>query len=158
MKYQLRLVALLPVLLLVGLVGGRAALAHGTSEAAAIAAINKTWLAMVASNNAEGIGNLYTADGVFMMSNAAIVTGPKAIAGAWAGLMKLPGVSMTFKTSQLDISKSGDLASDRGTYALAFDGENGRIRDVGKYVVVWKKVAGKWMVAADIFNTDLKAQ
>ena len=92
-----------------------------------------------------------------MMSNAPIITGPKAIAGAWAGLMKLPAVSVTFQTTQLDISKSGDLASDRGTYALAFDGENGRIRDTGKFVVVWKKVKGKWMIAADIFNSDLKA-
>ncbi len=157
MRYQLRLVALLPVLLIVGLVAGCTTLADQESEAAKIAAINKTWLAMVARNDAEGIGNLYTADGVFMMANATIITGPKAIASAWAGLMKLPAVSLTFQTSRLDIAKSGDLASDRGTYELAFDGKNGRIRDVGKFVIVWKKVKGKWMVAADIFNSDLKA-
>ena len=46
---------------------------------------------------------------------------------------------------------------DRGSYELRFDGESGPVRDVGKFIVVWKKVAGEWKVAADIFNSDLKA-
>ena len=115
MQYHFRLIGVLSALMLVGLIAGCTTMANRDSEAAKIAAINKNWLALVAGGDAEGIGALYTSDGVFMMSNAPIITGPKAIAGAWAGLMKLPAVSLTFQTSQLDISKSGDLASDRGT-------------------------------------------
>ena len=157
MGYRFRLAALLPVLLVAGLLAGCTTVANQDKEAAKIAEVNKGWLAMVASGDAEGVGNLYTADGVFMMSNTEIITGPEAIGDTWAGLMKLPGVSITFKTSQLDIAKAGDLASDRGTYDLSFDGEGGRVRDVGKYVVVWRKVDGEWKIVADIFNSDLKA-
>ena len=157
MRIPYKFMALLPAVLFVGLIAGCTTIADQESETASIASINKIWLSMVASKDADGIGNLYSADGVFMMDNAKVITGPKAIAAAWAGLMKLPGVTVKFQTSQLDIAKSGDLASDRGTYELAFDGKKGRIRDVGKFIVVWKKVNGKWMVAADIFNSDLKA-
>ncbi len=143
--------------LIVLLAAGCTTIADKDSEAAKIAAQNTAWLAMAAAGDAAGIGNLYTSDGTFMMSNAPIVIGPKKIADAWAGLMKLPGVSITFETVQLDIAKSGDLAMDRGRYELRFDGQNGPVRDVGKFIVVWKKVAGEWKVAADIFNSDLKA-
>ena len=31
------------------------------------------------------------------------------------------------------------------------------LTDTGKYVVVWRKIDGKWKAAADIFNSDLPA-
>ncbi len=50
------------------------------------------------------------------------------------------------------------MAYDYGWYTFAFDTDNGRFEDKGKYIVVWKKVGGAWKVAADIFNTNLPAQ
>ena len=45
-----------------------------------------------------------------------------------------------------------------GTYEIAFSGQNGRVKDNGKYVVVWIKVDGAWRVLSDIFNTNVAAQ
>lgn len=146
----------LAAMLTIVLVSGCTTLANRASEAEKIAAVNKKWLGLVVRKDAAAIGELYAADGAFMAPNAPIVTGRKAIAEAWAGLLKLPALTLNFRTTQLVIAKSGDLASDRGTYDLAFDGEKGRVRDVGKFVVVWKKVGGQWQVLADIFNSDLK--
>ena len=69
--------------------------------------------------------------------------------------MKAPDFTMTFGTDQLVLSSPGDMALDRGWYRLSAQGPNGPINDTGKYVVVWRKVDGKWKVASDIFNTDL---
>jgi len=156
MIYHRGVAAWLVVALVAVFLAGCTTMANQASETEKIAAVNKKWLGLVARKDAAAIGNLYTSDGAFMMANAPIVTGPKAIAEAWDGLLKLPALSLNFRTTQLVIAKSGDLASDRGTYDLAFDGEKGRVRDVGKYVVVWKKVDGQWKVLADIFNSDLK--
>jgi ketosteroid isomerase-like protein len=140
------------VLLLV--VAGCATSGDRKDDAAQIAALNQKWLGLVARKDAEAIGKLYAANGAILMSNGPTATGPKAVGEAWAGIMKLPNVSLNFRTTQLTISRSGDLASDRGTYDLAFDGDKGRVRDIGKYVVVWTKVDGKWKVLADIYNSD----
>ena len=50
------------------------------------------------------------------------------------------------------------MAYDYGWYTFAFDTDNGRVTDKGKYIVVWKKVGGAWKVASDIFNTNLPAE
>jgi uncharacterized protein (TIGR02246 family) len=123
-------------------------------DTAAIQETNARWLALVAAKDAAGIAALYAEDGAIMPSGQPAAQGRAAIAAAWSGLFALPGFSLTFATTTLQIATSGDIAYDIGTYALGFDGESGRIEDKGKYVVAWKKVDGVSLVAADIFNSD----
>ena len=47
------------------------------------------------------------------------------------------------------------MALDRGTYRLTVAAAGAPQRDIGKYVVVWRKVGGEWKAVADIFNSDL---
>lgn len=56
--------------------------------------------------------------------------------------------------TKIDVSSSGDMAYEIGTYSLNFHGDKGPVQDEGKYVVVWKNVGGAWKAAADIFNTN----
>ena len=56
------------------------------------------------------------------MSKAPVIIGPKKIADAWADLMKLPGISITFETVQLDIAKPGDLGAPRRCVSLVEEG------------------------------------
>jgi ketosteroid isomerase-like protein len=74
----------------------------------------------------------------------------------WAGLMGMPGFSLSFSPTKIDVAKSGDLAYDVGTFELKLNDANGSPTTMmGKYVVVWKKQAdGHWKAAADIFNPD----
>ncbi len=89
-----------------------------------------------------------------MPPNAPRVDGRGAIRGAWAGMLQLPNVSLTFAPTDIVIAEAGDMAYDIGTYNLGLDGPDGRIEDKGKYVVVWRKVNGEWRVMADIVNRD----
>ncbi len=139
-------------------VAGSAAAAGSTVQEQLIRELEAKWVAAVAAKDIAAIARIYTADGMFLAPNAPLVEGREAIAEAWAGLLGLPGISLTFEPTRIEVSESADLASDVGTYALAFDSDGGRIEDQGKYVVVWKKVSGAWKVLADIFNSNLPAQ
>ena len=103
------------------------------------------------------VGSLLALTGVAAAAGST-VQGHEDVGKAWAGLLGLPGISLTFEPTRVEVSESADLAADVGVYALAFDGEGGRVEDEGKYVVVWRKVDGAWKVAADIFNSNLPAQ
>ncbi len=128
------------------------------AEQKRIEELGNLWVAAVARKDVKAIANLYTTDGVFLPQNAPMTVGREAIGKAWAGLLQLPGVSLTFKPTRIDVSSAGDMAADIGTYKLSFDSKQGRVQDQGKYVVVWKKVDGEWQAFADIFNTKLPAQ
>ena len=117
-----------------------------------------SWVAAVAAKDIDKIVDLYAPEGYFMPPNTPPVQGRQPIGEAWRGLLELPGIAVTFGATRTDVSSSGDLAMDLGTYALGFDTEAGRVNDHGKYVVVWKRVNGEWKVAADIFNSNLPAK
>ena len=133
-----------------------AAAAQGSTAAdtEAIQAANARWLDLIRSKDSAAIGRMYLPDGALMAPNAPIATGPQAIAGAWQAMLQTPGFSLTFATQSLVVSKSGDMALDRGTYEVAMNSPDGPVAEVGKYVVVWRKSGGEWKVAADIFNSD----
>jgi uncharacterized protein (TIGR02246 family) len=139
-------------------VAGSAAAAGSMVQEQLIRELDAKWVAAVAAKDAAAVAEFYAADGMFLAPNAPLVEGRKGIAEAWAGLLGLPGISLTFEPTRIEVSESADLASDVGTYSLAFDGEGGRVRDQGKYVVVWKKENGAWKILADIFNSNLPAQ
>ena len=139
-------------------VAGSAAAAGAMVQEQLIRELDAKWVAAVAAKDVDAIARIYTVDGMFLAPNAPLVEGREGIAEAWAGLLGLPGISFTFEPTRIEVSASADLASDVGTFALAFDGEGGRVRDRGKYVLVWKKVNGAWKVLADIFNSNLPAQ
>lgn len=133
----------------------RAAEVDHSADVRRILELNIAWLAAVKARNIVEIQNLYTPDGRFMPPNSPPAQGRTAIGEAWGRLLRLPDMVLTFSPSLVEISQSGDLAYDIGTYLLAHDGLSGQVLEHGKYVVVWKKLNGDWKVAADIFNSNL---
>lgn len=115
------------------------------------------WLELVKAKDAAGIAALYAEDGAVMPPNAPIGKGHASIEQAWASMMQAPGFDLNFVPEQIILSSSGDMALDRGTYRLATTPNGTAQTDTGKYVVVWRKIGGKWKAAADIFNSDLPA-
>jgi uncharacterized protein (TIGR02246 family) len=136
--------------------GGNAAAATNVAmDEQAIRAQVDRWLKLVKDKDAAGIAALYAEDGAVMPPNAPIGKGRSAIQQTWASMMHTPGFDLTFVPEQISVSSSGDMALDRGTYKLAVAPNGTAQSDAGKYVVVWRKVAGEWKAAADIFNSDL---
>ena len=115
------------------------------------------WLQLIKSKDAAAIAQMYAEDGAFMPPNATIGKGRSAIEQNWAAMMDTPGFELTFAPEQIDVSSSGDMALDRGTYRMTVAPDGSKQTDTGKYVVVWRKIGGEWKAAADIINSDLPA-
>ena len=127
---------------------------NGAAHEQAIRKTNERWLALIGVHDAASVSKLYAPDGAMMAPGAPIAQGQPALEKAWSGLMKMPGFGLNFKADQIVVASGGDMALDRGTYLLSLAGPHGPTKDIGKYVVVWRNINGKWRVAADIFNSD----
>jgi len=51
-----------------------------------------------------------------------------------------------------DVGTSGDLAWESGTYAVK--AKSGASVEIGKYLTVYKKTGGKWLIIRDTWNAD----
>ena len=76
---------------------------------------------------------------------------------AWQGLLMVPGLKMTIKVGNIDVSRSGDLAVERGSFAVDTTDKDGKPNtETGQLVMVWKKQTdGSWKIMADT-NADDK--
>jgi uncharacterized protein (TIGR02246 family) len=139
---------------LVTTVSASAGAADLMAEAKAIRALDAEWVGVVASKDPEATAAFYAEDGVIMPPGAPALEGREAVAGAWANLFALPDFALVFWPTRLVVADSADVAWEIGAYRLSFTGDGGPVTDEGKYVVAWKKVDGRWLVGADIFNSN----
>ena len=124
------------------------------SEEAAIRARNRQLVQAVTSKNADAAAAVYATNATFMAPNMPAVTGRAAIRGFWAETMAMPNVALTITPTDIDIARSGDLATEVGTYTFTVGGDR-PVNDRGKYVVEYHKVGTEWQIENDIFNSDV---
>jgi len=68
-------------------------------------------------------------------------------------LMPEAGRALTWEAAMVDVSASGDLGYTYGKFEL---NTRGVTLQRGSYVLVWKKLNGKWRVVADVMSPDPK--
>jgi ketosteroid isomerase-like protein len=126
---------------------------------AAIRALDEQWSATAAKNDLIGTVAFYADDAVLLPPNAPIATDPKAIRESWAAML-VPGASVSWKVTKVEVAKSGELGYLYGTYSLTMKDPKGGpdIHDTGKLLEIWKKQPdGKWKCIVDTYNSDLPA-
>jgi uncharacterized protein (TIGR02246 family) len=126
------------------------------ADESAIRDLDAQWSKTAAANDVDGTVSYYSDDASVLPPNAPIATGKQAIQAVWASLLR-PGVSVSWQSTNVEVSRSGDLAYAMGVYQETLKNSRGKpVTDHGKYVEVWKKQTdGKWKTVADIFNSDL---
>jgi ketosteroid isomerase-like protein len=105
----------------------------------------------VMDSDYDKIANSYTEDGKIFPNNLTIIEGRDAIKEYW----KLPpGVLTSYhKITPKEIKVNGHEAYDYGLYEGKTKRKNGEeVSWKGKYVIVWKKIDGNWMMYLDIWN------
>src|SRR6266508_4404682 len=118
--------------------------AEQTAMKAALAHDFATWAA------------LFLDDGAAYPPNEPAVKGRAAIR-AW--LEKFPPIT-EFKLSNVKVEGCEDLAYVLGTYTMTIapPGAPGPVKNSGKYVsVVRRQADGRWLLAVDMFSSDLPA-
>ena len=118
--------------------------------------VSAQWSKTAAANDLEGTVSYYSDDATLLPPNEPMAKGKQAIRASWAALL-VPGVSVSWQVSKVEVSRSGDLAYLIGVYVVTMKDPQGKpATDHGKLLEVWKKQAdGKWKAVADTYNSDL---
>jgi uncharacterized protein (TIGR02246 family) len=119
------------------------------AEEAAIREINPAWLEAYRAKDAEGIADLFIAEG-WQLGSDGLTEGREAIvAKNLAEFEETPEAMVDWGTKQVWVSKSGDLALERGWWSFDPDGPGEAAMDEGEYITVFTKVDGEWKVVVD---------
>jgi ketosteroid isomerase-like protein len=116
--------------------------------------LDDQWSTAAGAKDLEKTVSFYSDDAIVMPPNAPADTSKEAIRRGWKDLLDSIN-DIRWKTTRVEIAKSGDLAALTGTYDMTMkDGT----KDHGKYCEVWEKQPdGKWKCGTDMFNSDLPA-
>ncbi len=119
------------------------------------------WNAAWVAKDLEKILAQYADDITMMMPDMPGIHGKAAVRTALTEMMKDPGASLTFTSSVVDVSKSGDIGYAQGTYTETSTNPKTKkvVTEKGKYLTIYKKQAdGKWLAVEDINNADAPAK
>ncbi len=130
------------------LMGACAPSANVEQERTALMQRDRDW--SQTTKNVDKFMSFFAADAAMYGTGMPIVSGADAIRQAFMGMSAAPGFSLTWTVTKADVSAAGDLGYTTGAYTAAMGGP----AEKGKYVTVWTKQAGAWMVKEDIFNAD----
>jgi ketosteroid isomerase-like protein len=111
------------------------------------------WMKAIAELNIDVIGSIYASDAVYMPPAQPRHVGKEAILAVWRNYFTRPNFKAVY-TPTLTLSANLDIAYDVGSYIVSLTRDAASVEIRGKYVVVWKKENGVWVVAVDIDNTD----
>jgi ketosteroid isomerase-like protein len=94
-------------------------------------------------------------DAVVQPAGSPAVVGKAAILNLYHEFFTTMGVKELVGTpSHLAMSQSGDLAYETGVNRIVIHTPGGDLLDMGKYLIVWKRVDGQWYVGALSFTSD----
>lgn len=116
----------------------------------AIEEANAAFAAAYAKGNAKAVAEMYTEKARLLPPNAKVVEGRKAIEEFWKGVMDAGTKAIELKT--VEVESFGDTILEQGTATLL--GKDNVVLDNGKYLVVWKRVDGKWKLHRDCWNSS----
>lgn len=124
------------------------------AERTAILAADSAWLAAAEARNVDSTLSFWTTDARVIGPGQPPLIGHEAIRNMVAGGLATPGFSVTWHTTDVVVTPSGDVAYSFGTTRFTVPGEAGRIDTLrGQSVVVWRKGSdGRWRAAVDMWT------
>lgn len=131
-----------------------AAVPDAAADEQAVRAINPAWFKAYNAHDVEGVVSLYADDAVVNVPGAAPSRGKAAIREAYTkemGSFAAAGLSQTSSPTG-EFGVSGDLGYEMNTFTVT--DKSGKTVDKGKYVSVFARKDGKWLIIQDIWNSD----
>lgn len=119
-----------------------------------IAATNRAFEEAVRKGDVERLAQLYTPDAMALPPGAPSVKGRDAIKELWSSAIREMALR-DVRLQTLDLEIAGDTACEVGEARLTLEPPSSQPSTVTvKYVVAWKKAAGRWLLHRDIWNTN----
>lgn len=156
---RLRLVLVPAVVFSLGCAAATGAASDPTAAERALHARSDAFQAAESAMDAPRATSFWAADAVVQPAGAPAVVGRDAVGALyrqWFGsgttVKELRGTP-----SRVEMARSGDLAYETGVNRIVFRTPNGDVLDMGKYLLVWKRIGGEWYAAALSFTSDAAA-
>lgn len=118
---------------------------------AQIQALNDKWDAAFNKGDAAAVAAMYADDAYVLPAGSEMVKGRAAIEKFWGGATQQLGDA---KLTTVNVLPLGPSASrEIGTFSFRTKATPPQ-EMTGKYVVVWRKIGGKWLLATDVWNSN----
>jgi ketosteroid isomerase-like protein len=117
-----------------------------------IADINEKFSEEIKKGDSVGMASHYASDAWVMPPNSEPVPKDK-IVSAWGGAIRMGVKDLKIMTD--DVTGNAEVLGETGRYEMY--GDNNKLLDKGKYVVIWKAENGEWKLYRDIWNTSMPA-
>jgi uncharacterized protein (TIGR02246 family) len=127
---------------------------NAQAEKARIQELSNQWTAAMNAADVDKIITLYAPDAVQLQGGLRAIAGRDSIRAWYEAWIHDPALGYTASTISIDIASSLDLAYERGTYSFSQTTPHGPVKEVGKYVTIWKKVGGEWKAVVDTGTPD----
>ncbi|MBY0573045.1 MAG: DUF4440 domain-containing protein [Undibacterium sp.] len=124
-----------------------------TRLAEEIATANQQLIDLFQLGDASGVTALYSDDAQFLLPHMAPIKGSASIEAVWKSQVG-HGHALQFKT--LELAGDDNSALELGEYTRL--DKTGSTLDKGKYMVVWRRVAGAWRIHRDMLSTNIPLQ
>jgi len=122
----------------------------------AIEAANAAWPRLTSTGHADSIAEFYTQNALVMPPNMGATRGKEAIRTFFATVNAVKP-TLTLRTDS--VWANGSAAVEQGrwrwVWAAGAAPPGAPPVDSGKYIVRWVNEGGKWLMAQDIWNSDL---
>ena len=131
------------------------------AEEAAIIKADSTWSALSAeAKDVDKIVSYWTDDAVVLPPDQPLVKGKEALRKFVEESLKIPGFSISWKSSGIKFSPDGKLAYMYGENMMNMNDSTGsKISVPGRGYSIWRKEAdGNWKCVVDIFNNPPQAK
>jgi uncharacterized protein (TIGR02246 family) len=123
-------------------------------DEAAARAVNVAWYKAYNAGDGAAVAALYAEDAVLNAPGAPAARGKASISEFYlknAAESAAAGFALVDDPSS-DAGVSGDLAWQSGTFKI--NDKSGAAVDAGKYITVFQRKDGKWMIIRDTWNSD----
>jgi uncharacterized protein (TIGR02246 family) len=124
------------------------------ADEAAARAVNVAWYKAYNAGDGAAVAALYAEDAVLNAPGAPAARGKASISEFYlknAAESAAAGFALVDDPSS-DAGVSGDLAWQSGTFKIT--DKSGAAVDAGKYITVFQRKDGKWMILRDTWNSD----
>jgi uncharacterized protein (TIGR02246 family) len=126
------------------------------NAAAIIRKTGEEWARHWNERDLDSVVSAYAPDAVYLPPHHQAVHGREAIREYLQGPMKHGVGALAFDVTY--IKQQGNVAWDVGTYRMNVPHNDGLTKeDHGKYLTVWKRTGGRWLIMADAWSSDLPA-
>ena len=155
---RLRVLCFLAILPSAGCAAATGSLPDPAAAERALHARSDAFQAAESAMDAARATSFWAADAVVQSAAAPPVVGRDAI-GALYRQWFTPGTLKELRgtPSRVEMARSGDLAYETGVNRIVFRTPNGDVLDMGKYLLVWKRIDGEWYATALSFTSDAAA-